>query len=345
MGKLPGGFRGLAMWLSKLALPIICATTLSGCGLLGLCGNSCDPGWCHESFDCGCAQCGPMKATTSPVGNPYYVTRRYSCRDRSNPSINPECDITDSSPSSCEDALSASRTHGDPCPTLCSSGVYDADRYSDGSSYIQGGSCQGYASSVTSILHHARLNYTPIPTTYYDDWLEFIAATDAAKDNSFATCQSLCTSGSPYCLRLAIGSQAKDGLRKLQKAAAGNPQTIKSSDLQAMFGIAEDPCNRGDTTIEHANLLNSGDSMCTLRSQIPGSDVAIQIPEILRGSWSANSVLVQVIFDDQRTRPRLSFSNDRLNHSWGGDVVSVASVADYVYFSVGRTKCIRANLR
>jgi hypothetical protein len=361
MANSPKGLRWLAISLIRLFFPIACTATLSGCGILGLCGNSCDPGWCHASFDCGCAQCTPMKAGTSAPGNPYYVTRRYSCRDRSNPSINPECDITDSSTNSCEDALRASQTHGDPCPSLCNSGVYDADRYSDGSSYIQGGPCQGYASNTPTLIHHAQLqtgwsldghgnrqylNYTPIPTTRYGELLASIAANEEPpKDNSFATCQSLCASPSRFCLRLAVGSAAKEGLRRLQRSAAGNPSVIKAADLQTMFGVTDDPCNRGDTTIERANLLNSGNSMCNLRTQIPGSEVTIQIPEILRGDWISNSVLVQLIFDDQRTRPRLSFSNDMLEHAWGGEVVIVASEGNYLYFSVGRTKCIRANLQ
>jgi hypothetical protein len=347
-----------SVWLVSIA----CALPLWGCGILGLCGNSCEPGSCHTSLDCGCSSCDSMKAGPArPVGNPYYVIRRYSCRDRSNPTINPECDVTDSSPISCDAALQASRSHPDPCPSLCNSGVYDTDRYSDGSTYIQGGPCQGYARAST-LLRHAEfrsrpendgsakgsgtseLNYTPIPEAFYRDRYEIIEAAAApATDNSLASCEQRCASGD-RCLRLTIGGAARDGLRRLQRLAATNPSAIRSADLQAMFGVAQDPCNRGDTTIESGSLINIGE-MCNVGTQIPNSDLTIHMPEIVRGTWTWNSLVARVAFDDGRTRPRLSFSNDFLERAWGGDMVGVASKGDYVYFSVGATKCIRINLQ
>jgi len=179
---------------------------------------------------------------------------------------------------------------------------------------------------------------------FYQLHLMRVAAA-APLDNSIATCEQECSSGSPFCLRLKIHSAEQAGLLRLRQTIMGHASVIKSSDLLAMFNINSDPCKRSDTSFENGKVANQGEtSSCTLETQLPDSSLSIKVPELLEGEWVANGSEVRARFDNAQTRAHLEFTNALLNEDWGGDITGVFSTGSNIGFSVGTKSCIRADL-
>src|SRR5262245_37800000 len=100
---------------------------LSGCGILGVCGNDCGPGWVRGSADCGCMQ-ADGKPQQPGGGSPgaYYVDRRFFCSDGS------DCMIPGYG-NSCPEALDQvlrkkQELGGDPCRQCQIGGIIDNSR-------------------------------------------------------------------------------------------------------------------------------------------------------------------------------------------------------------------------
>src|SRR5712672_786977 len=82
--------------------PVLCSFMISGCGVLGVCSNSCPKDYVHMGPDCGCT--GPWKdsnptPTTAHEANDHYIVRRFFCKDVSDNSDRGFCDVTRSAAS------------------------------------------------------------------------------------------------------------------------------------------------------------------------------------------------------------------------------------------------------
>src|SRR5215475_345127 len=102
--------------VARLLSVVACLLPLFGCGIVGLCSNSCPSGWVHGSFDCGCMQVS-QRSGTLPAPKPYYIARRYSCKNVSNGSDAGTCDSSVNADSCQEavDTLNSLLSQRDPC--------------------------------------------------------------------------------------------------------------------------------------------------------------------------------------------------------------------------------------
>jgi hypothetical protein len=335
---------------TKILVVALCLL-VSSCGIANLCHNTCDPGWVHGSADCGCMQVSKTSATQGtpqPALN-YYVTRRFFCTDGS------LCDSTVNA-ESCNAALDQINSQrGDHCRSC--SGIIDNSRSESRWEDIQLGPCNGVwkdnrqhqASnhSWTDKLKSIMPNYSPLPRLFVANVSHLMrVAAQLPKDNTIATCREECSTGSPYCLRFKLQTRDQAGLNQLRERLGSSTSVIKSSDMLTMFSIDRDPCNRGDTVAADGYIANLGeDGACELTTQLPITDVTIQLPELLRGTFASNSAGIQVVFNDRRTRAQLHFSDPGLDADWGGHIVAVLGAQEYVNFSVGSESCIRADLK
>lgn len=89
-----------------------------------------------------------------------------------------------------------------------------------------------------------------------------------------------------------------------------------------------------------------------LTTDVPHSEVRINVPAILRGSWTWTSLSVQVHFRDPQ--PILEFPGGILEIDWGGAIMAVSSVGNHLYFqldrdpvrfTLGGPKCIKLTLQ
>ena len=321
------------------------AVSLSGCGALELCGNKCNKGSHHNTFECGCSEDIPPSQTSgaqqpNETGQ-YYIVRHYNCRDDQGRDSG-DCIVT-SRGNSCQEAQgnanAALASNGDFC-RKCNN-IIDNSRHTSSTNSTQDGPCSGWTQleqphyGKGSVLFGATMIHI------------LRVAETAPKDNKIDTCRSLCAHGSDYCFNVNLRAQESSGLKALQQACLLRKEAhLKSSDLLGYFGMATDPCGRSDTEFVDGAVINTADNACTIKTQIPNSDLEIAMPERLQGIYIVDDQkMVRAMFNDRSTRAKLSFSNRFLEHDWGGDIVSAYSFGNTIGFSVGTTSCVQATLQ
>lgn len=164
--------------------------------------------------------------------------------------------------------------------------------------------------------------------------------------NDVSGCTQACATGSPYCLNHTLTGIESAGLKQLYSKLLTKPNRIEAKDIQKMFAVQSDECERSDTNLG-SHISNTG-AACTLVGQIASLkiDASIQIPTSLYGRYSfSQDGLASLAFDDEERRPRLSFSDKFVQADWGGDVNHVFGTANYIGFSVGRESCLMLALK
>jgi len=168
----------------------------------------------------------------------------------------------------------------------------------------------------------------------------------AAFTNDVNGCTQACATGSPYCLNHTLTGTESVGLTQLYAKLLTKPNRINAGDIQKMFAVQSDDCERSDTNVG-SHISNTG-AACTLVGQISSLkiDASIQIPTSLYGKYSlSQDGLASLAFEDEERRPKLSFSDRFVQADWGGDVNHVFGTANYIGFSVGRESCLRFALK
>jgi len=299
----------------------------------------------------GCGKGGfvPVGDAQACNNGSYYITRQYYCSNGG------DCIHTTRSCNSCQEAQEAQerrrREPLDPCQNC--TGAIDRSRYVTGYDAIHDGPCRGW-SRQNHQTRYAKSSWpTPEPTRQIAANISFKLTTkflhlkriaaNPMQDNSIASCRRECSVGSANCLRVQVGSTERAGLVRLQQLVATNPPVISKSDILAMFNQSSDACDREDTMLQGGFLENRG-AQCDMTTSMPGSDVTISLPELLRGKLATSSGGIEAVFDDSATRAGLHFSDTLLESDWGGNIVGVFTEGEFVGFSVGTKSCVRANL-
>ena len=95
-----------------------------------------------------------------------------------------------------------------------------------------------------------------------------------------------------------------------------------------------------------SNLSVAGS--CIMRTTLPKSDLAIHVPELLRGQLSINQNVIQAVFDEPLTRAKLRFRSKILMRNWRVRSRGVFSELNYIGLAIitqdGRNSCIKATL-
>ncbi len=336
---------------------------LAGCGLLGLCTNECDPGWIHAGVDCGCAE--QVKAKKEEAGDSdgdkaiyssctcAYSDGRYGAWFNSRPNGYGSTSVLVNA-GACE-YLPVCQYFGDGYHII--KGTFRLTNIQWGqNTNLLNGSTVYYAFGDPEKAASLKGGYTPIPAAlglralHYAKMLS--AITPTATD---ASCEAQCAIGSPNCLRLGPVQDYAPSLRQLYERLKERPATLPQSDLMAMFNVAEDPCNRGATTIAGAELTNRGDE-CNLKASLPRvADVFINIPELLTAIVSGSGPMLKVDFP-AGARASLHFYAPKgssakkiadtkdLDNDWGGAITSISSDGKYGVFSINKS-CVRTQLQ
>jgi hypothetical protein len=335
--------------------------SLSGCGIAGVCGNSCPAGWVHGSADCGCMEVSKKSPSHSePVQpNAFSITRRYFCVDVANNSDRASCDVTVNA-KSCSEAMQGVRDQlsevSDPC-TRCSGIVDNTRRWNNQHNDIQGGPCQGWtrADSKRTLARGELLDPAPVyppainaslvSRKAFTGFLHIMRSVAAAPpDNSVASCRVECSANTSFCLSVQIEDQNAKGLRLLQKMAFSKPPVIPAADLRRMFGMTKDDCERGDTIISSGRVSNLGGA-CSMVVETPITKITVNVPELITGRRIDEPGMAAVLFEDPTTQASLHFSDAFLDSDWGGQIVNMFTEQNYVGFATGKKSCIRATLK
>jgi hypothetical protein len=334
-------------------------TSLSGCGIAGVCGNSCPAGWVHGSVDCGCMEASKKVSAQPAQANAFYITRRYFCIDAANNSDRASCDVTINA-KSCSEAMQGVKDQlsdvSDPCKR-CSGAIDNTRKWNNQYNDIQGGPCQGWTRADSEgILARNELpdhetvdpraiNASLISQKAFTGFMHIMRSVAAApSDNSVASCRVECSANTPFCLSVEIEDQNAKGLRRLQKVALSKPSVIPAADLRSMFGVTKDDCNRGDTIISSGKVSNLGGA-CDIVVNLPNTKITVNVPELITGKRIDQPGVAAVLFDDATTQASLHFSDAFLESDWGGKIVNMFTEQNYVGFATGKNSCIRATLK
>ncbi|NEK19890.1 hypothetical protein [Rhizobium leguminosarum] len=346
---------------------VAAAGLATGCGIGGFCTNDCPSGQVHGSVDCGCMEKITSKepddnsdAKDKQPDQSHYIVRRYYCVGSNDGSDQGTCDVTGRG-ESCVAALGDVRTKlsavQDPCRSCDRSVTERTKKWSGNHEDIQGGPCQDWSShqQIPALLSAtfeygrsagviaANALYSKIP-----DGQSLVGLlrniSDTPSDNSPATCKRLCEQGNTaFCYSADIDASKTEGMERLQAVLMSTTSVIKADSLKAMFGIKDDPCSRGDTTLVDGTMTNIGGE-CSLEAHTDETDIAIAIPELLRATAALTDKSAIFLFDEPQTRAKLNLSDPGLQRDWGGDIVSVLSEPGSVLFSVGKEACLRVKL-
>ena len=156
----------------------------------------------------------------------------------------------------------------------------------------------------------------------------FLAGSLAAHDFD---CASECKNQSPLCLILDdeltgidVGGAFGELFERLQEP---KPLTIEKEYLQGLFDVAEDPCERSDTTFTNSNMTNKGNA-CSVTTRISeeGAEelgAELVVPELLSADVAFASDEIIFTLGDVRPNLFLVIYDEDLQADWGGHVSKI----------------------
>jgi hypothetical protein len=85
--------------------------------------------------------------------------------------------------------------------------------------------------------------------------------------------------------------------------------TLLPKELQTMFHLQTDPCERGSLIVDGTNPSNDGANSCSIQSRVGNAKfrLAVLIPTKLRGTWKARMNPMRLDFKDSDSAPVLRF--------------------------------------
>lgn len=146
------------------------------------------------------------------------------------------------------------------------------------------------------------------------------------------SCQHECeNSNSPYCVQPIGNSSTGTLISQLEQTRVTilpDEASIESQTFMRIFGVDEDPCERGNVELSADTASNSGRA-CTMAGNIAigfgGSDVdfAISVPPTVEARREGSLFSVDLNFDEPRLAPYLQLKDPALQSDWGGVIKRV----------------------
>ena len=173
------------------------------------------------------------------------------------------------------------------------------------------------------------------------------AAGQVPNATDLSSCESACSSGSPYCisgtLPRAVASPISTLVSMLEQ---GSMATLPKTQLQSMFQVQDDPCGRGDTAFLSDSFENSGGA-CKLRSYLNQIDLGVEVnvPERIQGRVARSPGSLAVSFPDMAAAPLVHFSDKNFDADWHGAIRTIGAHGGHLTFGVGDHSCIQARLQ
>lgn len=170
--------------------------------------------------------------------------------------------------------------------------------------------------------------------------------------NAFARdCVAECDKKGAYCLLIKDSEKRfpiAKGVDELRKRVAQPNTTIAAPELQKWFGVASDPCNRGQTNVVDGRFGNVGEGACLLSIDVmylvTQVGARVVVPAKVGGGVKITGGVVEAKFDEEtNSMPILGFTDKGLNHDWGGFIESIRMDGSTVTVSV-QDVCVRYDL-
>jgi hypothetical protein len=134
-----------------------------------------------------------------------------------------------------------------------------------------------------------------------------------------------------------VGGELSSLQRRLRNSSVTSGTLVSAAELRNTFKLAEDPCNRGNTTIRDGRIENRGQA-CTLEASLPGQKLTavIDVPEAIQGTWRSTGQRIRVEFQSGGA-PHFQFVESetrrvsQLGVEFGGLVTSIEADATRMF--------------
>jgi hypothetical protein len=159
--------------------------------------------------------------------------------------------------------------------------------------------CGGYCDTEGTSCKNASTS-TPTPTkqSVNESLISFLGGSTPtvlffAKDpDNAGSCLQKCASGKSdaNCTASTLSVNDSESLKNLYSRLTEKISLdIAPTELQGMFHVGSDPCNRGTTSITETMVTNSGEDVCQIESRFEGPKFRLHIlmPPQLEGTWGS----------------------------------------------------------
>ena len=205
---------------------------------------------------------------------------------------------------------------------------------------------EGISASVLKTTFHRTDSIADVLTNQYPI-LEIAQSTASP----IISCEALCDpkSPTPFCTSLILGGTPKTAFSQLfQMAHDEGVATYPQSLLLSIFDVANDPCERSETTIINGKLRNTGGGCLVTTSSTIGAktfSASLDFPTTLSGDIAGGPDTETVDFPNGDTALTLSFSDPSFDASFGGKLRRFTARKDRILWQTDKQKCIAIGLQ
>lgn len=155
------------------------------------------------------------------------------------------------------------------------------------------------------------------------------------------SCRYVCDQSSPLCTKLDGGNSYYSQLLALRSLVSNAKDLVAKSDVMAVFGETEDPCQRSDILVLNGRFENRGVGECNARGELSflgvneGTKVPVELtfPAVMRGEIIRDAQGVGARFDPESAP--LILLNDDPTQVLSGPVSSIEIYKNAILVEVG----------
>jgi hypothetical protein len=154
-------------------------------------------------------------------------------------------------------------------------------------------------------------------------------------------CPSICNDPTDFrCFSTTPPDGSRTAMLRDKILATSSNSTIKTADLLTIFGLSNDPCSRGDTSVDSSQRIQNDGEICAYPILITKTDrkpvAAFHIGRNISGYASGNAKAASVAFTKPNELPSFIFGQNVLNDDYGGKVLAISADTGAVYINTVR---------
>jgi hypothetical protein len=151
-------------------------------------------------------------------------------------------------------------------------------------------------------------------------------------------CPTICNDPTDFrCLASTPPEGAKTAQLRDRILSTGSNSSVKTFELLKIFGLNNDPCSRGDTSVDGSRRVQNDGNICAYLIRLKKTDAspvaAFQIGRNISGYAASTPKGTSVAFTKPNEMPAFIFGQNVLNNDYGGSVLAISADAGAVYIN------------
>lgn len=151
-------------------------------------------------------------------------------------------------------------------------------------------------------------------------------------------CPTICNDPTDFrCLASTPPDGSKTAQLRDRILATGSNSSVRTLDLLKIFGLNNDPCSRGDTSVDGSRRIQNDGNICAYLIRLKKTDAnpvaSFQIGRNISGYAASTPKGTSVAFTKPNEIPAFIFGQNVLNDDYGGSVLAISADAGAVYIN------------